>query len=112
MDPLTPPEQVRFLLETSSSPLSFFFFPFFSLSLSSSIPLPLPQLEAWQQDMSRRNANWELQVYGKAMHAFMRPDKLGEEHRSVGFQSDPDVAVTAFRRAVSFVTNSLERSRE
>lgn len=59
--------------------------------------------------MNRRRANWELNVYGKAMHAFMRPDKHGDEHREVGFQSDPIVAEQAFRRAVSFIEETLSK---
>eukprot|EP00854_Cymbomonas_tetramitiformis_P014034 gene14034-16589_t len=62
----------------------------------------------FEEEMERKNVDWQLHNYGGTMHAFTRPDKTLDEHRKAGFQYDRKADLRSWRATTQFLEEVFE----
>jgi dienelactone hydrolase len=63
---------------------------------------PLDDVQAFQSEMSRAGADWQVTVYGEGWHAFTDPD-IAKRTDTPGLRYDPFLARLAWAQATAFL---------
>eukprot|EP00240_Pyramimonas_obovata_P016304 CAMPEP_0118948646 /NCGR_PEP_ID=MMETSP1169-20130426/48200_1 /TAXON_ID=36882 /ORGANISM="Pyramimonas obovata, Strain CCMP722" /LENGTH=270 /DNA_ID=CAMNT_0006895129 /DNA_START=159 /DNA_END=971 /DNA_ORIENTATION=+ len=65
---------------------------------------PKENIDAFVEEMERKEVDWQMHSYGGTLHGFTRPDKTTEKDRQAGFQTSPLNEKRSWASTVAFLS--------